>query len=172
MSVVVVVVVVAKVVNFSRMLSLISAFKQSLHGLLPSTLSLISSPPHGISSSSSLSAPSGHINFPPTPALIIPRAGPYSKFRVGACLLSTDGKYFTGANVENAAYPVGVCAERCALAAAVVSMPSSTVPSSHHFFFSQWEIFKSLAGLEPGPFSVCEQSCETPGSLFHLPPKK
>ncbi|KAI9701910.1 MAG: hypothetical protein M1836_001254 [Candelina mexicana] len=44
---------------------------------------------------------------------------PYSKFRVGACILTADGKFITGANIENASYPVGMCAERAAFAKAV-----------------------------------------------------
>lgn len=44
---------------------------------------------------------------------------PYSNFRVGAAILTTDGKYIGGANVENAAYPVGTCAERVAFGKAV-----------------------------------------------------
>src|SRR5262247_1966279 len=44
---------------------------------------------------------------------------PYSGFRVGAALLGTDGSITEGCNVENAAYPVGICAERTALAGAV-----------------------------------------------------
>lgn len=44
---------------------------------------------------------------------------PYSKFRVGAALLSADGRVFTGCNVENASYGLSMCAERNVLAKAV-----------------------------------------------------
>jgi len=44
---------------------------------------------------------------------------PYSNYRVGAALLSASGKMYDGVNVENAAYPVGICAERTALVKAV-----------------------------------------------------
>jgi cytidine deaminase len=44
---------------------------------------------------------------------------PYSRFRVGAALVGVDGRLFAGCNVENSAYPAGICAERSALAAAV-----------------------------------------------------
>ncbi|GIN85447.1 cytidine deaminase [Heyndrickxia sporothermodurans] len=40
---------------------------------------------------------------------------PYSKFPVGAALLTEDGKVYHGCNIENAAYTVGNCAERTAL---------------------------------------------------------
>jgi cytidine deaminase len=44
---------------------------------------------------------------------------PYSRFDVGAAALLRDGRVVTGVNVENASYPLGMCAERCTLARAV-----------------------------------------------------
>lgn len=44
---------------------------------------------------------------------------PYSKFRVGAAVLTKDGKIYTGCNIENAAYTTGICAEKTAFAKAV-----------------------------------------------------
>lgn len=51
---------------------------------------------------------------------------PYSGFHVGAAVLTEDGQLFTGANVENAVYPLSACAEQTALrtmAAAGVRSP-------------------------------------------------
>lgn len=44
---------------------------------------------------------------------------PYSHFKVGAALLSKDGKAFSGCNVENASYGAAICAERNAMTNAV-----------------------------------------------------
>ncbi|KAI9651010.1 hypothetical protein NHQ30_001047 [Ciborinia camelliae] len=44
---------------------------------------------------------------------------PYSNFQVGATILTHEGSFIDGANVENAAYPVGTCAERVAFGKAV-----------------------------------------------------
>jgi cytidine deaminase len=44
---------------------------------------------------------------------------PYSEFFVGAAVRTRDGRVFEGVNVENAAYPLGVCAEKTALGRAV-----------------------------------------------------
>jgi cytidine deaminase len=44
---------------------------------------------------------------------------PYSRYRVGAALLTASGKVYDGVNVENAAYPDSICAERTAAVKAV-----------------------------------------------------
>jgi cytidine deaminase len=44
---------------------------------------------------------------------------PYSNFHVGAAILADDGKVYAGCNVENAAYPLGNCAEASAIAAMI-----------------------------------------------------
>ncbi len=44
---------------------------------------------------------------------------PYSKFQVGAALLTKDGKLYTGANIENSSYGLTVCAERTAIFKAI-----------------------------------------------------
>jgi len=46
---------------------------------------------------------------------------PYSKFQVGAAILLTDGRIFTGCNVENASYGLTICAERNAIFQAVAN---------------------------------------------------
>ena len=46
---------------------------------------------------------------------------PYSRYLVGAVVRARDGRRFEGVNVENAAYPLGMCAEKTAISAAVVA---------------------------------------------------
>jgi cytidine deaminase len=43
---------------------------------------------------------------------------PYSNYLVGASVLTKDGRAYDGVNVENAAYPLGICAEKTAIAKA------------------------------------------------------
>jgi cytidine deaminase len=51
---------------------------------------------------------------------------PYSNYPVGAAVLTVDGQVFTGANVENAVYPLTMCGERVAI--------FSAVSKGHHAF--------------------------------------
>ena len=46
---------------------------------------------------------------------------PYSKFKVGAAIFDENGKYHVGCNIENAAYPIGNCAEASAISAMIAS---------------------------------------------------
>jgi cytidine deaminase len=46
---------------------------------------------------------------------------PYSRFQVGAAILADDGNIYSGCNVENAAYPIGNCAEASAIAAMIAA---------------------------------------------------
>ncbi len=46
---------------------------------------------------------------------------PYSHFSVGAAIESTDGKFYSGCNVENISFPVGTCAEAGAIAAMIAN---------------------------------------------------
>ncbi len=69
---------------------------------------------------------------------------PYSRFKVGAALRASDGRVFTGANVENASYGLGLCAERSALVAAI----SAGVPPRR---FAQMVV----VGDTPGPIAPC-----------------
>ncbi len=46
---------------------------------------------------------------------------PYSNFKVGACILTSDGRTFMGCNFENASYGATICAERCAASCAIIA---------------------------------------------------
>lgn len=67
---------------------------------------------------------------------------PYSQFAVGAALLAEDGTIFLGCNIENAAYPVTICAERTAIFKAISDGQKN---------------FKAIAVVAdtPGPCSPC-----------------
>ena len=52
---------------------------------------------------------------------------PYSKFKVGAAILLSNGKMLKGSNYENAAYPMCLCAERVAIAAASSQYPKASI---------------------------------------------
>ena len=70
---------------------------------------------------------------------------PYSDFSVGAALLTKEGRIFTGCNVENASYPVGICAERTAIVSAV---------AAGYQQFEAIAISGGMKGKEPETFST------------------
>jgi len=70
---------------------------------------------------------------------------PYSKYRVGAALLTQDGKIITGCNVENASYGLTICAERGAICSAVAQ--------GHRKFVALALVSSSGAG----PCGACRQ---------------
>ena len=72
---------------------------------------------------------------------------PYSKFKVGAALLASDGRVFTGCNVENSSYGAGICAERTAAVKAV---------SEGAVHFSAIAIANAGGGLT-FPCGICRQ---------------
>jgi cytidine deaminase len=53
-------------------------------------------------------------------AIAVRAYAPYSNFHVGCAVLCRDGRVIEGVNVENGAYPLGVCAERTAFSRAIV----------------------------------------------------
>ncbi|KAJ8265613.1 hypothetical protein COCON_G00147120 [Conger conger] len=73
---------------------------------------------------------------------------PYSKFRVGAAVLAHDGTIFTGCNVENACYNLGICAERIAISKAV---------SEGHQKFMAIAIASDLREKFISPCGACRQ---------------
>jgi cytidine deaminase len=54
---------------------------------------------------------------------------PYSNFKVGASLRLSNGTIISGSNQENASFPVGICAERVALANHAMQYPNTTIES-------------------------------------------
>lgn len=69
---------------------------------------------------------------------------PYSKFKVGAALLTKDGTVFQGANIENASYPLCMCAERNALYSAM-----------NHGYKKEDFVMIAVTGKTEGPISPC-----------------
>ena len=72
---------------------------------------------------------------------------PHSKFRVGAAILTEDGKIFSGCNIENSSYSLTICAERTAIFKAI---------SEGHRKFSAIAIISDLKEEIP-PCGACRQ---------------
>lgn len=79
---------------------------------------------------------------------------PYSRFAVGAAILTTDGETFAGCNIENSSYGLTVCAERVAIFKAI--------SDGHHFFHA---LAIAVPGRTPMPpcgacLQVLSEFCE------------
>ena len=82
---------------------------------------------------------------------------PYSNFQVGAALITEDGTVISGANYENAAYPMCLCAERSAIAAAVSTYPDARILKMAITVKSASHVVENPAA----PCGACRQSiCE------------
>ena len=80
---------------------------------------------------------------------------PYSNFKVGAAVLTKDGKVFVGANVENSSYPLCMCAERNALYNAMM-----------HGYTKKDFVMLALSADTEGPCSPCGACRQVISELF------
>ncbi len=84
---------------------------------------------------------------------------PYSNFLVGSIVRLNNGEMIKGVNIENASYPVGICAERAALSAAIANFPKEKINTIAISYLSQ------KGNVEPlFPCGMCRQfilECET-----------
>ncbi|HRO45028.1 cytidine deaminase [Agriterribacter sp.] len=79
---------------------------------------------------------------------------PYSEFFVGAAALLQNGKTITGTNQENASSPVGLCAERVLLSAAVSLYPGTPIQTIAISYFNK----KGKSEFPAAPCGICRQS--------------
>lgn len=80
---------------------------------------------------------------------------PYSRFAVGAALLTKDGQVFLGANIENSSYPLCMCAERNALYNAMM-----------HGYKKSDFLALALSADTDGPCSPCGACRQVISELF------
>ncbi len=80
---------------------------------------------------------------------------PYSKFKVGAAILTKDGRVFKGANIENASYPLCMCAERNAIYHAM-----------NNGLKKEDFVALAITGQTTGPISPCGACRQVISELF------
>ena len=80
---------------------------------------------------------------------------PYSNFKVGAAVLTKDGKVFLGANIENSSYPLCMCGERNALYNAMM-----------HGYTKKDFVMLALSADTDGPCSPCGACRQVISELF------
>jgi cytidine deaminase len=103
---------------------------------------------------------------------------PYSNYFFGAVARTRDGREFVGVNVENGAYPLGVCAEKNALAAVAAAgykpgdvealATSSTPCGGCRQWLTEWRIDELHYRREDGSTNVCRATDLLPDS-WELP---
>lgn len=81
---------------------------------------------------------------------------PYSHFRVGAVARLTNGQIVTGTNQENAAYPVGICAERTLLSTASSLYPGIAI----HTLAISYQNENGPSDQPISPCGICRQSLQ------------
>jgi len=100
---------------------------------------------------------------------------PYSNFKVGCAVLLNNGQIITGANVENASYPVGICAERTALSHVISNFPEAQIERIAVSYLSEKELNQIIF-----PCGMCRQfilECQTRNKktieiILHAPSNK
>jgi cytidine deaminase len=78
---------------------------------------------------------------------------PYSNFKVGACVMTSDGNYYGGCNQENASYPLCICGERVALYHAGVCQPYTPITKLAITVYNEEKIVKGIIS----PCGACRQ---------------
>ena len=78
---------------------------------------------------------------------------PYSKFHVGAAVRMANGEIVTGNNIENAAYPSGLCAERVAMFGAMAKFPGVAIEALAVVAHSETKVIDEPAA----PCGACRQ---------------
>ncbi len=97
---------------------------------------------------------------------------PYSSFKVGAALLCGDGKVYKGCNIENASYPVTLCAERVAIANAVSDgnkdFKAIVITGGEDYCFPCGMCRQALAEFADGDFKVVLAKNEKETKVYKL----
>ena len=81
---------------------------------------------------------------------------PYSRFRVGAAAMLSNGEMITGTNQENAAYPAGICAERTLMSAASSLYPGIPIETMAISYDNE----KGPSDRPISPCGICRQSLQ------------
>jgi len=81
---------------------------------------------------------------------------PYSRFRVGAAARLSNGQIVTGTNQENAAYPVGICAERTLLSVAASLFPGVAIDTLAVSYRNE----QGTSDRPISPCGICRQSLQ------------